>query len=96
MTSSIHSLHTLTERVVHRGRDETKGGGVLTALSSKLVDIIDEADLKQSIRRDVYGYDATLDDLVKLRNAVAHYKVFSSYFRKRVMAFYNPNGFTYV
>lgn len=42
---------------------------------SKLVDIINEADLAQSIRRDIHGYDATLDDLVRLRNAVAHYNV---------------------
>lgn len=42
---------------------------------SKLVDVIDEADLRQSIRRDIDMYDATLDDLVELRNAVAHYNV---------------------
>lgn len=42
---------------------------------SKLVDVINEADLKQSIRRDIHGYEATLDDLVKLRNALAHYNV---------------------
>jgi hypothetical protein len=42
---------------------------------SKLVDIIDEADLERSILSDIDVYEATLDDLVKLRNAVAHYNV---------------------
>jgi hypothetical protein len=42
---------------------------------SKLVDIIDEADLERSVLSDIELYEATLDDLVKLRNAVAHYNV---------------------
>ena len=39
----------------------------------KLVAIIEEAGLERSIRRDIHGYQATLHDLVELRNAVAHY-----------------------
>lgn len=42
---------------------------------SKLVEVIDEAELRRAVLPDIRGYDATLDDLVELRNAVAHYNV---------------------
>ncbi len=44
-----------------------------TASLSDLVDIVTEAGLDTQIRRDIRGYEITLDDLVTLRNMVAHY-----------------------
>lgn len=63
-----------TSVYVHSQRDDELYHDKLAMASlSNLIDIVDEGDLDTEIRRDIRGYDVTLEDLESLRNKVAHY-----------------------
>lgn len=63
-----------TSVYVHsQSNDDLYTDKLASASLSNLVEIVDEAGLDTEIRRDIRGYDVTLDDLVTLRNMVAHY-----------------------
>lgn len=56
-----------------RGSQELHRDRLSTAKLSTLVNIVTECDGEHLIRRDIAGYSVSLDDIVNLRNAVAHY-----------------------
>lgn len=56
-----------------RGSNEIHRDKLSTAQLSSLVEIVKETGNEFLIRRDITGYSVSLDDIVTLRNAVAHY-----------------------
>jgi len=59
--------------VRRRGSLELHRDRLSMAKLSTLVKIVRECDIEQLVRRDIAGYRVTLDNVVNLRNAVAHY-----------------------